>query len=113
MCANPTVISKLADRDGCRAQVTVPNLQTGSTYYYKVGDPTKPNGVSKVMSFHVPCTNDSSSYPFRLGCIADVGQTFNSTTTLTKLQARTNPKLDAEMDVELQGLQRSRRPPCH
>ena len=36
-----------------RAQVTVPNLQEGSTYYYKVGDPTKPKGVSPVFHFKV------------------------------------------------------------
>ena len=34
-------------------QVTVSSLQEGSTYYYKVGDPTKPNGVSPVFSFKV------------------------------------------------------------
>jgi len=34
-------------------QVTVPNLQEGSTYYYKVGDPTKPKGVSPVFHFKV------------------------------------------------------------
>ena len=27
----------------------------------------------------------SNRYPFRLGCIADVGQTFNSSTTLQRL----------------------------
>ena len=70
------------------AQVTVPNLMPSSSYFYKVGDPTKPNGVSAVYSFHIPCADDSTVYPFRLGCIADVGQTLNSTTTLAKLKVR-------------------------
>ena len=109
----------------------MPNLHPTSTYYYKVGDPTKPNGVSPVFRFkvrvsfrkgcrgeyapivecglgqsgsactasvlagrmtqrisclQVPCAGQV--YTFRLGCIADVGQTFNSTTTLARLQAR-------------------------
>ena len=34
-------------------QVTVTGLTTGSTYFYKVGDPTKPNGVSAVFHFKV------------------------------------------------------------
>jgi len=33
--------------------VTISSLQAGSTYYYKVGDPTKANGVSAVFHFKV------------------------------------------------------------
>jgi len=36
----------------------------------------------------VPCTAIANRYPFRLGCIADVGQTFNSSTTLQRLLVR-------------------------
>ena len=34
----------------------------------------------------IPCAG--RVYPFRLGCIADVGQTFNSSTTLAHLLVR-------------------------
>ena len=36
----------------------------------------------------VPCSSIANRYPFRMGCIADVGQTFNSSATLTHMQAR-------------------------
>ena len=39
----------------------------------------------------VPCTAIANRYPFRLGCIADVGQTFNSSTTLQRLLVSRHP----------------------
>ncbi len=60
-----------------RVQVTVSNLQEGSTYYYKVGDPTKPNGVSPVFHFKVLLararTSSFSSNMLMHACVAQRG----------------------------------------
>ena len=56
----------------------------------QVGDPTKPNGISAVYSFTCPrsLASGPSPYPFDFGMMADLGQTFNSTTTLANLLVR-------------------------
>ena len=53
----------------------------------QVGDPTKTNGVSAVYTFTCPrsLASGPSPYPFDLGMMADLGQTYNSTTTLANL----------------------------
>lgn len=64
---------------------TIGPLQAGVTYYYRVGDSTKAaneSAVSPVMNFtHVAPFGNSSDYPFRYGCTADLGQTVYSNGT--------------------------------
>jgi len=70
--------------------VLVEGLQPGTTYYYKVGDPRYYNGVSGILHFktlpsNVPTPSQPSVYPFRLGVIADVGQTYNTSAMMARL----------------------------
>ena len=47
-------------------------------------------GVSEVVSFVLPTSAHAgpTPYPFRLGLVSDVGQTFNSSTTMDHLLVR-------------------------
>lgn len=59
--------------------VLVKNLTPGMTYFYRVG--SQKYGFSDVYNFTVP----KDSYPFKIGVIADVGQTINSSVTLERV----------------------------
>lgn len=61
--------------------VLLPDLTKGQQYFYRVGDPT--NGFTKVYNFTVP----ELKYPFTIGILADVGQTYNSSVTYQRLAA--------------------------
>ena len=58
--------------------VVLDNLNPGSTYFYSVG--SEEYGFSDIFNFTVP----QNKYPFRMGVIADVGQTYNSSDTLER-----------------------------
>jgi len=58
--------------------VVLDNLTPGSMYFYSVG--SEEYGFSDVFNFTVP----EKRYPFRMGVIADVGQTYNSSDTLER-----------------------------
>ncbi len=47
-------------------------------------------GISEVLSFVAPTSACAgpAPYPFRLGLVSDVGQTFNSSTTMEHLMVR-------------------------
>ncbi|CAK0783896.1 hypothetical protein CVIRNUC_007096 [Coccomyxa viridis] len=69
-------------------QVRVTGLPYGQTIYYKVGD------VAKELSAEFPLTLRNSlkpggqfTFPLRLGVVADIGQTFNSSVTYQHLVA--------------------------
>jgi len=67
--------------------VLLEGLLPGTTYYYKVGDPRYYYGMSPVISFKTmgAAPGMPSALPFRLGIIADVGQTFNTSSVLSRL----------------------------
>jgi hypothetical protein len=67
--------------------VLLEGLLPGTTYYYKVGDPRYYYGMSPVISFKTmgAAPGMPSALPFRLGVIADVGQTLNTTAMLKRL----------------------------
>ncbi len=90
-------------------QVTVPNLQEGSTYYYKVGDPTKPNGVSPVFHFKVLVTQARKpSFPCldidrMLVFIAFVDLTLTKQHSVRQHVAQTQLPVDVELELSLAG----------
>ncbi|KAJ3687124.1 hypothetical protein LUZ61_016288 [Rhynchospora tenuis] len=66
-------------------QCTLKGLQFGTTYYYSV----EANGTARTFSFKTPPQpGPDSSYTF--GIIGDLGQTFDSNSTLTHYKANTN-----------------------
>ncbi|CAK0731582.1 hypothetical protein CVIRNUC_000014 [Coccomyxa viridis] len=65
--------------------VLLQNLKPGTTYYYRVGDPAV--SQSDVFYFKTPLPTSFNSFPQRLGVIADLGQTPNSSDTIQHLVA--------------------------
>jgi hypothetical protein len=63
--------------------VTLTNLTPNTTYYYQCGDPAL--GLSG--QFNFTTLPPVGTYPLRIGVIADVGQTANSSDTYTHLLA--------------------------
>lgn len=63
--------------------VTLQQLTPNTTYYYKVGDPQY--GQSPEFNFTSLPRTGNSSYPLRLGVIADIGLTPNTTATVQHL----------------------------
>jgi len=61
--------------------VILDSLDQGQKYYYSVG--SEEYGFSDVYSFTVP----KREYPFKVGVVADVGQTYNSSATLNRTLA--------------------------
>ena len=55
------------------------HLKPGHTYFYRCGDPEFPGQWSDVLNFTMPRATGRHEFPFRLGVIADIGQTYNST----------------------------------
>ncbi|KAL4437040.1 hypothetical protein ABPG75_004179 [Micractinium tetrahymenae] len=66
--------------------VLVTGLAPGSTLYYVVGDPEL-GALSQEAAITVPPAPTLDSLPFRIGVIADVGTTLNSSDTLAHLAA--------------------------
>ncbi|KAL4432463.1 hypothetical protein ABPG77_001762 [Micractinium sp. CCAP 211/92] len=66
--------------------VLVTDLTPGSTLYYVVGDPEL-GELSEEYSITVPPAPTLDSLPFRIGVIADVGITLNSSDTLAHVMA--------------------------
>ncbi|KAK9802602.1 hypothetical protein WJX73_000292 [Symbiochloris irregularis] len=58
------------------------DLEPDTVYYYRVGDPKF--GLSQVYSFRTAPT-PGTGYPLRIGVVADVGQTINSSQTISHL----------------------------
>lgn len=59
--------------------VLLENLEPGMTYYYRVG--SEQNGFSDLYNFTMP----KNEYPFVIAVTADLGQTYNSSTTLDRM----------------------------
>ena len=70
--------------------VTIQNLTANTTYFYKVGDPTY--GMSAELNFTSVPKVGNSSYPLKLGVVADIGLTPNTTATVQHL-ADANPQV--------------------
>jgi Icc-related predicted phosphoesterase len=67
--------------------VTIEGLRPSTTYYYRVGDPML--GFSPTYTFKtLPAVGAGrGSFPMRIGVIGDLGQTYNSSSTLDHLSA--------------------------
>jgi len=61
--------------------VKLKHLKPGHTYFYRCGDPDFPGQWSRELNFTMPRATGRHEFPFRLGVIADIGQTYNSTGT--------------------------------
>ena len=61
--------------------VLLEDLKPGATYFYRVG--SEENGYSEVYNFTMP----KMEYPFIIAVTADLGQTYNSSTTLDRMLA--------------------------
>ena len=59
--------------------VKLKHLKPGHTYFYRCGDPDFPGQWSRELNFTMPRATGRHEFPFRLGVIADIGQTYNST----------------------------------
>lgn len=70
--------------------VLLDGLEPGVTYYYKVGN--MQDGFSNIFNFTMP--KRGNEYPFVIAVTADLGQTYNSSTTLDRMIA-------AKADVSL------------
>jgi hypothetical protein len=65
---------------GSIAHVNLTGLTPGATYTYVVGDPTI--GQSQPLTFTVPPQTPLANRPFRLAIFADLGMTYNTSTTI-------------------------------
>lgn len=66
----------------------VEGLKPSTTYYYRVGDPKFWGGLSQPASFvTLPEPSAKTTYPFRLAVIADIGQTYNTSSMMKRLMA--------------------------
>ena len=59
-------------------RVKIKHLKPGHTYFYRCGDPDFPGQWSSELNFTMPRATGRHEFPFRLGVIADIGQTYNS-----------------------------------
>ncbi len=64
--------------------VKLKHLKPGHTYFYRCGDPDFPGQWSHELNFTMPRATGRHEFPFRLGVIADIGQTYNSTGELAR-----------------------------
>ncbi len=70
-------------------RVKIKHLKPGHTYFYRCGDPDFPGQWSGELNFTMPRATGRNEFPFRLGVIADIGQTYNSSGALLLLVACT------------------------
>lgn len=59
-------------------------LKPSTIYYYRCGDPSIP-AMSEIFSFKTMPVSGPRSYPGRIGIVADLGLTYNMTTTVSHL----------------------------
>ncbi|KAI8574279.1 hypothetical protein RHMOL_Rhmol01G0342000 [Rhododendron molle] len=64
--------------------VRLPGLKPSTIYYYRCGDPSIP-AMSEIFSFKTMPVSGPRSYPGRIGIVADLGLTYNMTTTVSHL----------------------------
>ncbi|KAK9805338.1 hypothetical protein WJX73_003577 [Symbiochloris irregularis] len=69
--------------------VKLDQLQPNTTYYYRCGDPDR--SWSSEHSFTTPQAVSGAAFPQRIGITGDLGQTFNSSSTLEHLVANQPP----------------------
>lgn len=75
----------LSYASGLIHHVKLKHLTPGHTYFYRCGDPAFPDQWSQVMNLTMPRATGPHQFPLRLGIIADIGQTMNSSVTLDHL----------------------------
>lgn len=59
-------------------------LKPSTIYYYRCGDPSIP-AMSEIFSFKTMPVSGPHNYPGRIGIVADLGLTYNMTTTVSHL----------------------------
>ena len=68
----------LSYASGLIHHVKLKHLRPGQSYYYRCGDPAFPQQWSPVHRLMMPRATGPHQFPLRMGIIADIGQTANS-----------------------------------